>query len=79
MVLGFVSEFRFGSIGSPVSGNRGAAMPLGKQNPGAAFCRDMLTQMREFTRGLFLRGNARITLQLWLDGVIPLGQSFVAL
>ena len=26
-----------------------------------------------------LRDNARITLQLWLDSVIPLGQSFVAL
>ena len=35
-------------------------------------------QTPEATRKV-LRDNARITLQLWLDGVIPLGQSFVEL
>jgi len=44
-------------------------MPLGKQNPGAAFCRDMLTQMRKFTRGLFLRVS-RTAAEVRQDGAI---------
>ena len=32
-----------------------------------------------FGDDLALRDRARTTLQLWLDGVVPLGQSFVAL